>query len=205
MLISLFRLRWMAVLLMVAVAGCSSFKTAYRAPLPAAETAAWRLADVQVDVPETLRVSEAKVILPVADIVWREDPPGDRRAQVARIMADATRAGAAGLKGSRPVTIALRMKRFHALTFEAERKLNFSGVHDIVFIATVNDAATGEVLAGPDVIEASLPALSGDEMIQARLRGESQKSQISAHVTRVIAGWLGLGPDPRYAFRRLGD
>lgn len=204
-MISLFRFRCVVALLVLAVAGCSSYQTAYRAPIPASETAAWHLADVQVDVPESLRVSEAKVILPAADIVWREDPPGDRRAQVARIMADATRAGAQGLSGGRPITISLRMKRFHALTFEAERKLSISGVHDILFTATVNDAATGELLAGPDKIEASLPALSGDEMIEARLRGESQKSQITAHVTRVIAGWLGLGPDPRITFRRLGD
>jgi hypothetical protein len=60
------------------------------------------------------------------------------------------------------------------------------------------------VLKGPDRIEASLPALAGVEMATARARGETQKSQITAHVARVIAGWLGLGPDPRGKFSRLG-
>ena len=36
--------------------------------------ASWTLADVQVSVPRTLTVSEAKTHLPTADIVWREDP-----------------------------------------------------------------------------------------------------------------------------------
>lgn len=194
-----------AAAMVMGIASCSTYKTSFDAVLPADVTRGWHVADVQVNVPEKLRVSEAKTILPFADIVWREDPDGDRKAQVAKIMADATRAGAAGLTGSRPVVINLTMKRFHALTFEAERRLSKSGVHDIIFTATINDARTGAVLVGPDAIEASLPALSGDDMFQARLRGESQKSQITAHVSKVIAGWLGLGPDPRGVFRRLGD
>lgn len=191
--------------LLLALAGCSSFRTYYEAPVSAAQSRDWHLVDVQVNVPAQLSVSEAKRILPVADIVWREDPPGDRKAQVARILADATRTGAEGLKGPRGVTIVLVVKRFHALSFEAERKLSHAGVHNIDFSATVIDAGTGEALFGPEAIEASLPALSGDEMVQARLRGESQKSQITAHVARVMAGWLGIGPDARGTFRRLGD
>jgi hypothetical protein len=186
-------------------AGCGGgFRTAYDAPVPAGVAQTWQLAGVTVTVPETLTVSEERTLLPRADIVWREDEGADRRAQVGAILAGAVAQGAAGLTGSQGVTIALTVTRFHALTFEAETRLQNAGVHDIGFTATITDAATGAVLKGPDVIEASLPALAGVQMATARARGETQKSQITAHVARVIAGWLGTGPDPRGRFRRLG-
>jgi hypothetical protein len=195
----------LAVTLALALAACgTSFRTSYDSAVPPDVARDWRLADVIVMVPATLSVSEAKGIFPQADIVWREDPPGDRRAQVAALLDTAATAGASALQGARPVNIYITVSRFHALTFEAETRLRYSGVHDIEFNARVTDAATGEVLAGPEAIEASLPALSGVEMVQARARGETQRSQISAHVAATIRGWLGLGPDPRQQFRRLG-
>lgn len=191
--------------LVFVLASCgSSFTTSYSEPVPMAQSSKWRIVDVAVSVPNTLKVSEAGSLFPSADIVWREDPQGDRRPQVAKIMADATRAGGKGLHGSRPVRLELTVSRFHALTFEAETRLANAGVHDIEFTIQAVDARTGEVLAGPDAVEASLPALAGSEMVQARVRGETQKSQISAHVRKVIAGWLGIGPDPRGTFNRVG-
>ena len=135
----------------------------------------------------------------------REDPIGDRHPQVATIMKAAIARGASGLKGPRPVRIEATMSRFHALTFETEA-LNVAGVgvHNVNFTIKVVDARTGAVLAGPTDIDAALPALTGAEMIKARVRGESQKSQISAHVAATIAGWLGIGPDQRDSFVRAG-
>lgn len=191
----------------VFLAACigGSFRTYYPEAVPADVSRGWRVADVRVSVPETLVVSEAKSLLPTADIVWREDPAGDRRAQVATIMRNATLRGASGLRGSRAVVIEMTMLRFHALTFEAETRMSNAGVHNINFIAQVVDAGTGAVLAGPVEIEASLPALSGAEMRAARARGETQKSQITAHVALTMAGWLGIGADPRGKFSRSGD
>lgn len=183
---------------------CTNFQTSFATPVDPAVSSGWSLADLTVTVPASLKVSEARSIFPIGDIVWREDPAGDRYSQVAALLDAAATDGADELSGNRPINILLTVSRFHALTFEAERRLTRSGVHDIEFTAEVRDAATGELLKGPDFIEASLPALSGNEMIEARLRGETQASQISAHVAAVIAGWLGLGPDPRGTFRRLG-
>jgi hypothetical protein len=194
----------MTVATLAACVGGGSFRTDYE-PLPATTSAGWRLADVRVSVPETLVVSEQKSLLPSADIVWREDPLGDRRAQVATIMRNAIQRGASGLRGSRRVYIDVTVSRFHALTFEAETRLSNAGVHNIDFTAQVVDAATGAVLAGPTAIRAELPALSGEEMRAARRRGETQKSQISAHVARTVAGWLGIGPDNRNDFSRSGN
>lgn len=192
----------------VLLAGCGvggTFRTDYPAPIPADVSRGWRVVDVSVLVPEALSVSEAKSALPDADIVWREDPAGDRRAQVAEIVRNAAIAGSQGLRGPRRVRMEITVTRFHALTFEAEQRFQQAGVHNISFVAQVTDASSGEILAGPAAIEAALPALSGDQMRAARERGETQKSQISAHLRKVFAGWLGIGPDPRDSFRRAGN
>jgi hypothetical protein len=188
------------------LAGCigGGFRTYYANAVQPDVSRDWRVTDVSVEVPRTLVVSEALTLLPRADIVWREDPPGDRYAQVDAIMTEAARQGASGLRGGRPVRLSLTMTRFHALTFEAESRLSNAGVHNIDFVAQVTDARTGEVLVGPEPIEAALPALSGPTMAAARARGESQKSQITAHVRATIAGWLGAGPDIRGEFSRSG-
>lgn len=192
----------------LALAGCigvETFETSYDAPVSASVSKGWRVVDVSVSVPETLTVSEEHTYEPDADIVWREDPIGDRHPQVAAIMKAAIAKGASGLKGPRPVRLMVTMTRFHALTFEAE-SLNIAGVgvHNVNFTISVVDARSGAVLAGPTAIDAAMPALTGAEMIKARVRGESQKSQISAHVAATIAGWLGIGPDQRDSFVRAG-
>jgi hypothetical protein len=190
-------------LLFLAACG-GTFRTYYQTSVPPEVSRGWRVVDIGVSVPKSLRVSEEKVLLPTADIVWREDPPGDRHAQVAAIVETAARQGASGLRGPRPVRLEITVTRFHALTFEAERLLSNAGVHNIDFTIQVVDAASGAVLAGPETIEAALPALSGGAMERARARGQTQKSQITEHLRATIAGWLGAGPDPRNTFNRLG-
>jgi hypothetical protein len=190
-----------ALVLSACVGSGSSFETAYDR-LSADVTGAWRLSAVQVDVPKTLVVSEAKSLLPTADIVWREDPLGDRYAQVDTIMTNAITRGAQGLRGSRPVIIAVTVTRFHALTFEAELRNQNWGVHNIDFTAQVVDARTGEVLLPATAIRAELPALSGEQMREARRKGVTQKSMITNHVAKTVAGWLALGPDNRGEFSR---
>lgn len=189
--------------LLSACVGGGTFKTDYD-PVPELARG-WRLAEVRVNVPKTLVVSEAKTYLPTADIVWREDPEGDRYAQVATIIKNAVTRGAQGLSGSRPVIIDVTVTRFHALTFEAELNLSNAGVHNIKLMVQVVDARTGEVLLPATPIRAELPALSGEQMREARRKGQTQKSMISAHVARTIAGWLGIGPDNRTDFSRSGN
>jgi hypothetical protein len=191
---------------LLAAAGCAgTFRTFYAEGVPPEVSRAWRVTDVRVAVPATLSVSEAKSLLPSADIVWREDPEGDRRAQVGAIVETAARQAASGLRGAQPVVLDITLSRFHALTFEAERRLSNAGVHNIDFTIQVTDARSGAVLAGPEAIEAALPALSGAQMAQARAAGQTQKSQITAHLRATIAGWLGAGPDARRSFSRMGN
>lgn len=192
------------LLLTACVGGGANFKTEYD-PLGTDVTGGWRLAEVRVSVPDSLRVSEAETLLPDADIVWREDPLGDRHAQVATIMKNAITLGAQGLRGSRRVIIDVTVTRFHALTFRAEQSEADWGVHNIRFFARVLDASTGAVLLDTVDIRAELPALSGKAMREARAKGQTQKKMITAHVARTIAGWLGTGPDNRNDFSRQGN
>ena len=181
-----------------------SFETAYD-PVPASLAQTWRLAEVRVSVPKSLTVSEAKSLLPNADIVWREDPLGDRHSQVGKIVQNAVLRGAQGLRGSRPVIIDVTVTRFHALTYEAELSNSDWGVHNIDFIAQVVDARSGEVLLAATKIRAETPAFSGARMKAARAKGATQKSMITNHVAATVAGWLGLGPDNRGSFSRQGN
>jgi hypothetical protein len=204
---SLFRratlLGLIAVLLSACVGG-GTFRTEYDRLSPEVSRG-WRLAEVQVDVPRSLTVSEAKTLLPNADIVWREDPMGDRHTQVGKIMQAAVLRGAKGLRGARPVVISIRVTRFHALTYEAELANSDWGVHNINFVAQVTDARTGEVLVPATPIRAETPAWSGTRMREARRKGITQKSMISNHVAATVAGWLATGPDNRGEFSRQGN
>ncbi|MFZ1662886.1 MAG: DUF6778 family protein [Paracoccaceae bacterium] len=185
--------------------GVGTFRTFYSAPISANVSRNWHVVKVDVTVPRTLSVSEEHTYEPKADIVWREDAKGDRYAQVQAIMEDAIKKGASGLHGPRAVTLAVTMSRFHAMTFEAESISFDVGVHNIDFTAQVFDARTGEALTSPEFIDAAFPAMSGATMAQARAAGQSQRSQIKAHVASTIAGWLGTGPDPRMTFVRAGN
>jgi hypothetical protein len=190
-----------AVLMVLAAAGCAgTFRTYYDTPAPSKD---WRIAAVEVTAPRTLSVSEAEVFVPRADIVWREDSAGDRYSQVEKLLTTAIERGAAGLKGARPVRLEAKVTRFHAMTFTAETRAP-AGVHDVEFDITARDARTGEILAGPERIEASFPALTGPAMARARLAGQTQKTQITDHVAQTIASWLGAIPDSRQTFSAIG-
>lgn len=191
------------VALLPACAG-GTFETMYDTNVSAEVARNWRVTDVNVQVPRTLSVSEAHVLVPKADIVWREDPVGNRYEQVARIVEAGIRMGSKSLNRRQAVRLDVTVTRFHAMTLEAEA-LNYDvGVHNIDFIVQAVDAKSGAVLAGPTPVRAEFPALTGVRMTQARLRGETQRSQIEAHLAHVISGWLGVGPDPRARFRRIG-
>lgn len=185
--------------------GVNTFQTYYKSGVAPEVAKSWQVTAVSVTVPEKLTVSEEHTFEPSADIVWREEAIGDRHAQVAIILKEAITRGASGLKGPQPVRLDVTVSRFHALTLEAE-SLNVPGigVHNVNFVIRVLDAKTGAVLAGPEDIDAAMPALTGTEMIKARVRGESQRTQIQAHVAATIAGWLGTGPDQRDSFVRSG-
>ncbi len=158
----------------------------------ASQVATWSLGDVQVEISNGLTVTQSpsRRYPPLSELVWYGDPPGDRKAQVATLMADAVRAGAAdALAGSQPVTIALNVTEFHAMTPRARSTELQLGVHEIMFDISVVDAS-GATLASEKGVRSDLQAFSGAAAVQAEQLGQGQKIRIQRRVAQVIRAWL---------------
>ncbi len=196
----------LALIAGIGLSACSGerWETSYSNVVDPKVSKHWRVTKVDVRVPDSLTVSEQNSYAPNADIVWREDPLGDRRAQVDKIMTDAVKKGVAPLRGSRRVKLLVTVKTFHALSEKARVMLNNSGVHNIEFFAQVVDARTGKPLTAVEDIKADLEAYVGQKAKVAVSKGQTQKRRITDHVAHVISAWLGHGKDVRKSFKRLG-
>ena len=158
----------------------------------AEQVAAWGLGGVDVQISEKLTVTQSpsRRYPPVTELVWYGDPPGDRKAQVQALMADAVRAGAAdALLGAQPVTIALNITEFHAMTPRARATELQLGVHEIMFDISVIDSS-GAIVASENGVRADLEAFSGASALQAEKLGQGQKIRIQSRVAQVIRAWL---------------
>ncbi len=185
------------------LSGCGRWQVEYEAGIDPSVTRTWKLADVNVTVPTSLSVSNDNTYAPNADIVWHGEPFGNRRAQVAAIVDEGIRRGAAGLPGSRDVTIVARVGHFHAVTPVAVARAP-GAVHNIAYRTQVFDARTAEPLTEAQTIQADLEAFVGDAAIVAQIQGQSQRVRIVDHIAKVTAGWLGIGLDQRRAFESVG-
>jgi len=185
-----------ALFLLATVTGlsaCATFDTATKnarigsrieTTVAAPTVPSYSVAEVRVNVPETLRVSEANLYYPIADIVWRGDRYGNRYEQVAAIFEEGIGAGAAQLEGKRPVVAEIEVRRFHSLTEVA--RYTFGGVHSIKFMLTVRDAKTGDVIDGPRLVNADLDAFGGGRAVAAEREGLTQRVRIVRHLSDVI-------------------
>lgn len=151
---------------------------------PSRKSAAFRVVEIDVVVPEELKVSEANTRVPNAHIVWREDPIGDRKEQIKTIMEDAIAQGAQGISGPRDVVMQVRVKMFHALT-ELTRYTT-GGRHNIQFDYALYDALTGQMIGEPAAVDASLKAFGGRRAKAAEARGDTQKVRITRSVAQKI-------------------
>lgn len=153
----------------------------------------WHVHDVQVIIPDSLTTSEENVFRPDVDIIWYGDPVGDRKKQVAVILYDALVDAAEVLfpeNHHRPVVIRATLIHFHSLTPVA--RTYSGGVHKVSFSIVVVDQNTGEVLAGPTVIEADEFAYGGLLAAWASDKGVTMKDRISERIAEVTGTWLGL-------------
>lgn len=144
---------------------------------------------LSVIVPRTLVASEANSYKPNADIVWREDPVGDRHAQVQTIVATAMERGVALLQGEAPILVDVVVDKFHALT--QKTRYTVGGTHQVDFKLTLRDAETGVIMAPTRLVRTQLRAYGGRQAVDASLRGETQKLRISEHLRRVIVTEIG--------------
>lgn len=143
-----------------------------------------RINRVVVEVPTWLRVSEANRYLPVGDIVWRGEPMGNRWAQVQAIFEEGMGRGARAFKGPRAVDLHVSVRRFHALTEKA--RYTTGGVHHIVFVMTLVDPRTGELVVPWRTVQADLEAFGGQKAIAADMAGQTQKVRITNHLSKVL-------------------
>lgn len=158
--------------------------------------------DIRIDVPRTLRVSEANVFYPMADIVWRGDPVGDRYAQVTAIFEDAARQATAGMNGPRQAILQVKLERFHGVT--EKTRYTIGGTHDMVFELTVLDAATGAVIDGPRQVRADAKAAGGQQAIAEEQAGRTQKVVVTERLIQAFRTELS-GPvsDPALVAQAL--
>lgn len=154
----------------------------------------FRVAKINVVVPDTLTVSEENTIKPRADIVWRGDAYGNRYEQVKAVLEEGLNAGVKGLHGSRDVILDVQLVRFHAQT-QHVRYSALPSKHEIEFMLTVRDANTGEVIVPSHMVNATFDALGGKDAVAADLAGITQKMRIDEHLSSVIFAEL-LKPIP---------
>jgi hypothetical protein len=144
----------------------------------------WDFAELVVNVPRTLSVSEAHGIKPRADIVWREDAPGDRYVQVEGIMRNALAPALRSMQGDVPVQVVVELTRFHALSERS--RYTIGGQHEIEFVYVVRHAETGALLAGPEAVDLTFRALGGQRAVEAEQQGITQRVRI----TERLVGWV---------------
>lgn len=164
----------------------------------------YSVSDVQISVPRSLKVSEANVFYPLADIVWRGDVLGDRHQQVSAIFEAAASQAVATMNGPRPAVVKIDLVRFHGVT--EKTRYTVGGTHNMVFDLTVLDAATGAVLDGPRRVEADAKAAGGQQAIAEEQAGRTQKVVVTEKLVQTLRRELS-GPvrDPALVARALGN
>jgi hypothetical protein len=151
------------------------------APVPL--NPSYRVVDVKVEVPTALSSSEQNGIKPRVDILWQEDPAGDRHAQVRDLMTAALEEGVTGLDGSRDVVLEVVMTRFHALT--KRTRYTFGGEHEVWMFVAVRDAKTGELLEPARRIGFD-HGISAAQALENDAQGLNQRLEITALVKDMI-------------------
>lgn len=143
-----------------------------------------RVVGLLVEVPDSLVVSEANSYKPVADIVWRGDPFGDRRAQIKVIFENAMAQGVSQLQGNLPVVVHIEVRKFHALT--ERTRYSIGGTHAIDFLLSITNGRTGEEIVPAYLVSTDLRAFGGEEALAAERIGQTQKVRITTHLAALI-------------------
>lgn len=139
---------------------------------------------VAVSVPRDLRVSEANVFYPIADIVWRGEPRGDRYAQVERVFQEAATQATGPMTEGHKVNVSVEITRFHCLT--EKTRYTVGGTHALHFTLTVTDAATGQVIDGPRAVVADIKASGGAQAIAEDQMGQTQRVVVVSRLAEVL-------------------
>jgi hypothetical protein len=139
---------------------------------------------VNVIVPSDLRTSEANAYYPLADIVWRGEPVGNRHEQVRQIFGEALGTATAGMANGRAAIVDVTVTRFHCLT--EKTRYSVGGTHSMQFTLTVRDALTGQVIDGPRPIVADVKAAGGQRALAEDAAGRTQRVVVMERLVYVL-------------------
>ncbi|MDT8855602.1 DUF6778 family protein [Paracoccaceae bacterium Fryx2] len=155
----------------------------------------YQVVGIEVSVPKTLKVSEANMYYPIADIVWRGEQRGDRHAQVKAIFEESLGYGTRGMTKGPKVVVNVAVTRFHCLTEKA--RYTVGGMHSLHFTLTVRDAASGAVIDGPRKIWADIRASGGSKAIAEDTVGRTQRVVVIENLAATIRRELSMQrPEP---------
>jgi len=144
--------------------------------------------DIRISVPSKLKVSEANMFYPVADIVWRGEPMGNRHAQVMSIFKEAMDRGTFTMTTGRKVVVDVEVTRFHSVT--EKTRYTVGGTHSMRFTLTVRDAATGMVIDGPRLVAADAKAAGGAQAVAEEQMGRTQRVVVVERLASAIRSEL---------------
>jgi hypothetical protein len=139
---------------------------------------------VNVSVPASLTVSEANTFHPNSDIVWHGDDRGDRRAQVQAIFQNASAQATRSMQIGPKVVVEIEVVKFHAVTDKT--RYTVGGVHNLEFMMSVRDAATGEILQAPRKVIADVKAAGGARAEAEDAAGRTQKVVVTERLEQVL-------------------
>ena len=173
--------------------------------LPVLAASEFKIVDYAIKVPGDLRVSEANLYYPLADIVWRGDPFGNRREQIANIFTESIKRANLEATGETPARMEITLNRFHSLT--EKTRYTVGGMHSISFFVTLRDPHTGAILAPTWKVKADLEGFGGRRAMDAEKQGLGMKERILRHLTRVLAAEVAQpgGGGWRNMSKRLAD
>lgn len=142
-------------------------------PGPIVMESQYNVVGIEIDVPRQLKVSEANLYYPIADVVWRGEPRGDRYAQIRAIFTEAFTQGTQSMRAGPQVIVSATLQRFHGVT--EKTRYTVDGVHDMIYELTVRSAETGEILDGPRIVHTDLHATGGSAAIAEEQAGRTQR------------------------------
>lgn len=185
----------------LALAACSTPETATRnmpLDLPVLQAADgsviarnYALAGLEMAVPGDLRISESNSYYPFVDIVWRGDPIGDRREQIASMFYEAAQRNVGTpAEGERPVIAEVTLRRFHGVTERTHYSVG--GVYSIRFDLTVRDAMTGDVIEPARTVTADLPAPGGQAAVELERAGQTERVRVTDFLAWTLRQQLEL-------------
>ncbi len=143
---------------------------------------------VEVVVPRSLRVVEIDSARPFGDIVWREEPAGDRYQQVSAIVQEAMERGVAGLSGPNTAALQVRVVRFQTLSGRLDATADAR--HRITFDMQLVDRASGTQLTDLDRIEVEISPQTLTPLATPAAFGTAAPGQVGgerAHITAHLA------------------